>query len=141
MTNCSSSCVRNYLSTQPSPEHATTGSTEKETIVIPKRIHRGPTDILRALASTVNTDYTAPHFKYHDDPFFIPASNIAKRTYALAKESGKKAAKYFLEKYPDSFINNPAEPNVEVGTNVAFIFMKLIETSTALMVFELLTGI
>ncbi|XP_064473194.1 small ribosomal subunit protein mS39-like [Ornithodoros turicata] len=110
-------CVRNASSAN---ETATASSQIQSQpisdgpIIIPKRIHRGPTDILKALASTVtNKDYTAPHFKYHDDPFFIPASNVAKRTYALAKESGKKAAKYFLEKYPDSFKHNPAEPNIE----------------------------
>ncbi|KAH9380862.1 hypothetical protein HPB48_012484 [Haemaphysalis longicornis] len=58
-------------------------------------------------------DFTAPHYKYHDDPFFIPASNVAKRTYALAKESGRKAAKFFLDKYPDSFLHDPAEPRIE----------------------------
>lgn len=89
------------------------GSSEKQEIEIPRRIHRGPTDILKALASTVQRDFTAPHYKYHDDPFFIPASNVAKRTYALAKESGRKAAKFFLDKYPDSFLHDPAEPRIE----------------------------
>lgn len=89
------------------------GQSEKQEIQIPRRIHRGPTDILKALASTVQRDFTAPHYKYHDDPFFIPASNVAKRTYALAKESGRKAAKFFLDKYPDSFLHDPAEPRVE----------------------------
>lgn len=89
------------------------GPSEKQDIEIPKRIHRGPTDILKALASTVQRDFTAPHYKYHDDPFFIPASNVAKRTYALAKESGRKAAKFFLDKYPDSFLHDPAEPRIE----------------------------
>ncbi|XP_067127711.1 small ribosomal subunit protein mS39 [Centruroides vittatus] len=82
-------------------------------IIIPERIEREPTDILKALASTVGRDYTAPHYKYHDDPFLIPVSNVSKRTYALAKESGKKAARFFLEKYPDSFENNPAQPVIE----------------------------
>ncbi len=36
----------------------------EEEIVIPPRIERGPTDILRALASTVGTDFTAPHYRY-----------------------------------------------------------------------------
>ncbi|KAL1436534.1 hypothetical protein MTO96_049632 [Rhipicephalus appendiculatus] len=49
-----------------------TDGSGKQTIVIPKRIPRGPTDILKALASTVQRDFTAPHYKYHDDPFFIP---------------------------------------------------------------------
>ncbi|XP_076332444.1 small ribosomal subunit protein mS39 [Tachypleus tridentatus] len=88
-------------------------SSVEEEIVIPKRIPRGPTDILKALAATVGKDFTGPHYKYHDDPYFIPASNVAKRSFALSKESGRKAARYFLEKYPDSFKNNPAEPNIK----------------------------
>ena len=40
-------------------------------IVIPPRVERGPTDILEALAGTVGKDYTAPHYRYHDDPWLI----------------------------------------------------------------------
>ena len=32
-------------------------------VVIPPRVERGPTDILKALAGTVARDYTAPHYK------------------------------------------------------------------------------
>lgn len=106
-------CACHGPSSEPALQSKSPSATADGDIVVPKRIHRGPTDILKALASTVSTDYTAPHYKYHDDPFFIPASNVAKRTYALAKESGKKAAKYFLEKYPDSFKHDPAEPKIE----------------------------
>ncbi|XP_039275345.1 protein PTCD3 homolog, mitochondrial [Nilaparvata lugens] len=83
-------------------------------IVIPKRIHRGPTDILRALANTVNTDYTAPQYKYHDDPYLIPMSNYAKRSYALSQESGKKAAKWILQEHADLFQHRVADPPIEV---------------------------
>lgn len=62
--------------------------TKPKEIVIPKRIERSATDILQALASTVNRDPTAPHYKYHDDPYLIPASNIGKRTFAMAQEAG-----------------------------------------------------
>lgn len=62
--------------------------TKPKEIVIPKRIPRGPTDILQALASTVKIDPTAPHYKYHDDPYLIPMSNIGKRTFAMAQEAG-----------------------------------------------------
>ncbi|RZF47261.1 hypothetical protein LSTR_LSTR004970 [Laodelphax striatellus] len=83
-------------------------------IVIPKRIHRGPTDILRALANTVNTDYTAPQYKYHDDPYLIPTSNFAKRSYALSQESGRKAAKWILQEHADLFQHRVADPPIEV---------------------------
>lgn len=61
---------------------------KEEKIEIPLRIHRGPTDILRALESTIQRDPTAAHYKYHDDPFLLPMNNLAKRSYAMAQEAG-----------------------------------------------------
>lgn len=83
-------------------------------IVIPARVERGPTDILEALASTVGKDYTAPHYRYQDDPWLIPYKTIAKREYSLSKESGKKAAQYILNQHPDLFVHNRivAEPPI-----------------------------
>lgn len=72
-------------------------SAENEEIVIPNRIHRSPTDILKALSQTVGVDPTAAHYKYHDDPFLIPMSNMGKRTFALAQESGRKSAKWIRQ--------------------------------------------
>lgn len=72
-------------------------SSGQEEIVIPKRIHRSPTDILKALSQTVGFDPTAPHYKYHDDPHLIPMSNMAKRTYAMSLESGRKSAKWIRQ--------------------------------------------
>lgn len=67
-------------------------SETSEKIVVPRRIERGPTDVLNALSSTVGFDPTAAHFKYHDDPYLIPTSNVGKKTFAMAQESGRKAA-------------------------------------------------
>ena len=78
-------------------------STTEEQIVIPNRIQRSPTDILRALSATVGRDPTAPHYKYHDDPYLIPTSNVAKRTYAMTQEAGRKAAKWIKEQHRDMF--------------------------------------
>jgi len=91
------------LSTSSAPE-----------IVIPPRIERSPTDILEALASTVGKDYTAPHYKYHDDPWLIPYKNNNKRDFILSKESGKKAARYIMNQHPDLFEHNriEAEPPI-----------------------------
>ncbi|XP_028968730.1 protein PTCD3 homolog, mitochondrial [Galendromus occidentalis] len=89
-------------------------STAEPEIVIPQRIPRGPTDILRALASTIHKDHTAPHYKFIDDPYLIPVSNPEKRSYALAMESGRKAARYMLTNFPECFKNDPAEPKVEL---------------------------
>lgn len=50
----------------------------EEKIEIPKRIHRSPTDILRCLETTISRDPTAAHYKYHDDPYLIPMSNVGR---------------------------------------------------------------
>lgn len=42
-------------------------------------------------------DPTAAHYKYHDDPYLIPTSNTGKRTFAMAQESGRKAAQWIRE--------------------------------------------
>lgn len=74
-----------------------TSTSGNEEIEIPNRIQRSPTDILRALSRTVGKDPTAAHYKYHDDPYLIPLSNVAKRTYAMAQESGRKSAKWIRQ--------------------------------------------
>lgn len=81
-------------------------------INIPTRIHRGPTDILRALSNTVGTDYTAAHYKYHDDPFLIPTSNVGKRTFAMAQEAGRKSAQWIKQENPQLFQHAVADPPV-----------------------------
>lgn len=74
-----------------------------EEIEIPNRIHRSPTDILKALSQTVGNDPTAAHYKYHDDPFLIPMSNIGKRTFAMSQESGRKSAKWIRQENSELF--------------------------------------
>ncbi|XP_014280761.1 small ribosomal subunit protein mS39 [Halyomorpha halys] len=87
-------------------------STEVD-IDIPKRIPRGPTDILKALSSTVKRDPTAPQYKYHDDPYLIPYSNFTKRSYALSQESGRKAARWIRQQHKKLFQHKIAEPLIE----------------------------
>ncbi|CAL8089878.1 unnamed protein product [Orchesella dallaii] len=84
-----------------------------ESIKIPQRIDRDPTAILKALASTVGRDYTAAHYRFHDDPYLIPSSNSAKRNFALSKESGKKAAKWIRQQHAELFQHREADPPIE----------------------------
>ncbi|XP_037956999.1 protein PTCD3 homolog, mitochondrial-like [Teleopsis dalmanni] len=91
----------------------TDATANNEEIEVPNRIHRSSTDILYALASTVGRDPTAPHYKYHDDPFLIPVSNMSKRTYAMAQESGRKAAKWIREQHRELFLHQEAQPAIE----------------------------
>ena len=78
-------------------------------IVIPPRVERGPTDILTALAGTVGKDFTAPHYRYHDDPWLIPYKLDSKRTFTLSKDAGKNAAKFIMNQHPDLFEHNRIE--------------------------------
>ncbi|VDO75907.1 unnamed protein product, partial [Haemonchus placei] len=71
---------------------------------------RGPTDMLRALSETVGVDPTAPHFAFIDDPAMIPSTASAKRTYYMAKEMGKRAARQLAEEWPTLFALDRDDP-------------------------------
>ncbi|KAL1491584.1 hypothetical protein ABEB36_012159 [Hypothenemus hampei] len=88
-------------------------TSKEEKIEIPYRINRGPTDILRALESTITRDTTAAHYKYHDDPYLIPMNNLAKRSYAMAQEAGRKAAHWVRSENPELFNHKECDPPIE----------------------------
>jgi hypothetical protein len=69
---------------------------------------------IQALASTVQPDPTAPHYKYHDDPYLTPLSNVGKRSFALSKESGRKAAQWIRAQNSELFQHKVAYPAVQV---------------------------
>lgn len=72
----------------------------------------------KALSSTVHADPTAAHYKFHDDPYLIPYSNLSKRSFALSQEAGRKAAQWIRQQNPELFQHRVAEPLVEVRYNV-----------------------
>lgn len=72
---------------------------EPQRIVIPKKVNRGPADLLYTLSKTVGRDPTAVHYKYHDDPFLIPSSLYNRDQYALSQEAGKQAAKWIQREH------------------------------------------
>lgn len=52
------------------------------------------------------------------DPFFIPASGLNKRGLALSKESGRKAARYMVRKFPELVekpYSNPPIPSLHAS--------------------------
>ena len=63
------------------------------TAVVTKSFFSDATSVLKAMASVVGKDHTAPAYQYHDDPFLIPYNSFEKKTYLLAKDSGRKAAR------------------------------------------------
>ncbi|KAM0730873.1 Small ribosomal subunit protein mS39 [Formica fusca] len=94
-------------------QSTTTSSSSSSDIYIPNRIERGPTDILKALESTISRDYTAPHYKFHDDPYLTPLSKAQIRNFALSKESGKKAAMWVRDEHRDLFQHKVADPEIK----------------------------
>lgn len=93
--------LRRLLASQSSASPSVTVANQK--VQLPKKIHRSPTDLLYALSATVGTDSTAAHYKFHDDPYLIPMSNIGKRTFAMAQEAGRKAAKWIRQEHKQQF--------------------------------------
>lgn len=94
-------------------QSTTATSASSSDIHVPNRIERSPTDILKALESTISRDYTAPHYKFHDDPYLMPLSQIQHRSYALAKESGKKTAMWVCQEHRDLFQHKVADPEIK----------------------------
>ncbi|KAG8041208.1 hypothetical protein G9C98_002196 [Cotesia typhae] len=88
-------------------------ATSPGTIKIPIYKERKPTDILRALEGTIKRDPTAPHYKYIDDPYLIPVSQSSKRSYALAKEAGRKAAMWVRQELSYLFDHRVMDPVIE----------------------------
>lgn len=82
------------------PESSTDGP---QRIVIPKKINRGPTDLLYTLSKTIGRDPTAAHYKYHDDPYLMPTSLYTREQYALSQESGKQAAQWIRSEHAKLF--------------------------------------
>jgi len=82
-------------------------------IRIPHYIPRSKTDILEALESTVQQCPSVLPYGYFSDPHLQPKNSRQLQSYALAKESGVKAAQYFMKNYPELFYRDQAEPKVE----------------------------
>lgn len=104
LTNCIRHKNINFLRNSVAIRSLATKTASKSTlsdedgpIVLPKKINRKPTDLLRALSRTVERDPTAPHYKYHDDPYLAPKSNYSKDLYALSQESGKRTAQWLKQ--------------------------------------------
>ncbi|XP_064630506.1 small ribosomal subunit protein mS39-like [Lineus longissimus] len=91
---------------------ASTANNNVTQIQVPKRIQRSPTSVLEALAGTVEKDPLGPHYRFIDDPALIPNDVGAKRSYSLAKASGKKAAQWIMNEYYYGFQKDTAEPSI-----------------------------
>ncbi|XP_076596000.1 small ribosomal subunit protein mS39 isoform X1 [Chaetodon auriga] len=83
-----------------------------ETIVIPRKKTWSKEAVLEALASTVGRDYTAYPYLFQDDPYLSPKNSSEFKLYSLSHESGRSAAKYFVDSNPKFFTQDFAEPHI-----------------------------
>ncbi|NXG51435.1 PTCD3 protein, partial [Psilopogon haemacephalus] len=57
-------------------------------------------------------DPTAAHYMFQDDPFLMPRNAANSRLFALSKESGRNAARYIIEHFPQYFDKTTSEPDI-----------------------------
>ncbi|KAK0133910.1 Pentatricopeptide repeat domain-containing protein 3, mitochondrial [Merluccius polli] len=74
--------------------------------------YRSKEAVLEALATTVNRDTTAYHYQFQDDPYLTPRTSAEAKLYSMSQESGKTAAKYFVDNNPKYFTKDFAEPHI-----------------------------
>ncbi|KAM3613089.1 uncharacterized protein V6R79_019990 [Siganus canaliculatus] len=83
-----------------------------ETIVIPRKKTWSKEAVLEALASTVSRDPTAYPYQFQDDPYLSPRTSAEFKLFSLSQESGRAAAKYFVNSNPKFFTKDFAEPHI-----------------------------
>ncbi|TNN66014.1 Pentatricopeptide repeat domain-containing protein 3, mitochondrial [Liparis tanakae] len=83
-----------------------------DTFLIPRKKTWSKEAVLEALASTVGRDPTAHPYHFQDDPYLSPRTSSEFRLYSLSLESGKSAAKYFVNSNPKFFTTDFAEPHI-----------------------------
>ncbi|MCI4379742.1 hypothetical protein PGIGA_G00231890 [Pangasianodon gigas] len=93
-------------------ESATAVSGSEGEIVIPRKKTWSKEAVMQALASTVNRDPTACHYMFQDDSYLTPRTSGEFKLYSLSQESGRNAAKYFINTYPKYFQKDFAEPHI-----------------------------
>ncbi|KAM4732743.1 small ribosomal subunit protein mS39 [Anableps anableps] len=84
----------------------------KEPIVIPRKKSWNNEAVLEALASTVHRDPTAYPYQFQDDSYLSPRTSAEFKMFSLSQESGRAAAKYFVNNNPKFFTKDFAEPHI-----------------------------
>ncbi|KAM6924019.1 small ribosomal subunit protein mS39 [Xenentodon cancila] len=104
---------RNFGWTSPLRQQAADVVKESaETIVIPKKKTWNAEALLEALASTVSRDPTAYPYQFQDDPYLSPRTVAEFKLFSLSQESGRAAARYFVNSNPKFFSKDFAEPHI-----------------------------
>ena len=103
-------------------------STARLSFSYPQRITRSPTAILESLNSCVQTEGGNPAYMFMDDPYLIPTSAYEKRQLTLSKSSGKKAARWIIDRYSYAFFHDVAVPSIpSYFPNYAFDELEFVE--------------
>ncbi|XP_076878848.1 small ribosomal subunit protein mS39 [Brachyhypopomus gauderio] len=105
-------CLRycGLCSASKQPSSAESGSEEES--IIPKKKTWSDDAVLQALLSTVNRDPTAAHYMFQDDSYLTPRTTGEYKLYSLSQESGRNAAKYFINTFPRYFQKDFADPHI-----------------------------
>ncbi|CAL1614386.1 unnamed protein product [Knipowitschia caucasica] len=94
-------------------QHAAEAHTDSsESVVIPKKKTWSSTAVLEALAATVNRDPTAHPHQFQDDSYLSPRTSSEFALFSLSLESGRAAAKYFVNSNPKLFTKDFAQPHI-----------------------------
>ncbi|KAF7651593.1 hypothetical protein LDENG_00108850 [Lucifuga dentata] len=91
---------------------ATADNETAESVVIPRKKTWSKEAVLEALASTVSRDMTAYPYQFQDDPYLSPRTSAEFKLYSLSQESGRSAAKFFVNNHPKFFTKDFAEPHI-----------------------------
>ncbi|XP_030001851.1 small ribosomal subunit protein mS39 isoform X2 [Sphaeramia orbicularis] len=83
-----------------------------QSIVIPRKKTWSKEAVLEALSSTVGRDPTAYRYQFQDDPFLSPRTSSEFTLFSLSQESGRSAAKFFINNNPKLFTKDFAEPHI-----------------------------
>ncbi|XP_033920881.1 small ribosomal subunit protein mS39 [Melopsittacus undulatus] len=105
-------CYRCSSSSTALGKTADNAEVAQEEIVLPRRKTWDKLAVLQTLASTVKRDPTAAHYMFPDDPYLMPKNAANFRLFALSKESGKNAARFIIQQFPQYFDKISGEPPV-----------------------------
>ncbi|XP_019725338.1 small ribosomal subunit protein mS39 isoform X1 [Hippocampus comes] len=105
---------RNFVASSALRQQAveTNKGDSSETITVPRKKVWSKESVLEALAVTVRRDHTAYPYQFQDDPYLSPRNAAEFKLYSLSQESGRSAAKYFVNNHPKFFTKDFAEPHI-----------------------------
>ncbi|XP_057705892.1 small ribosomal subunit protein mS39 isoform X2 [Corythoichthys intestinalis] len=104
---------RNFFGVSALRQQAVEANKESsEPISIPRKKLWSKESVLEALATTVRRDPTAYPYQFQDDPYLSPRTSPQFKIYSLSQESGRSAAKYFVNTYPKFFTKDFSEPHI-----------------------------